>query len=152
MLWSCTVSSGGAHLHHISLPPAHPPSPLYVSSSLKNIHHHPGAEQTEAVGHHSYGPRSPIVSTAIPQFIPLWTEPVFLTAGNNGRCQNPLLVFAKLERCYRLVCSVSLKARPHASSSTACSRSLSNTTRAACTLYWNARDISQKRGTTRAYH
>lgn len=63
-------------------------------------------------GHYSYCPRSPIVSPAVPQFIPLWIEPVFLTAGNKGRCQNPLLVFSQLERCYSLVCSVSLKARP----------------------------------------
>lgn len=97
-----------AHLHCISLPPAHPPSPLYVPSSQP---------PSWCWADRSSGATIPIVqgvllSPAVPLFIPLWREPVFLTAGNKGRCQNPLLVFSKLERCYSLACSVSLKARP----------------------------------------
>lgn len=103
---------GWAHLHHISPPPACPPSPLCVPFSLKNTAPPPWCWADRSSGATIPIVQGVLLSPAVPQFIPLWIEPVFLTSGNKGRCQNPLLVFSKLERCYSLVCSVSFNARP----------------------------------------
>lgn len=101
-----------AHLFCISLPPAHPPSLLCVPSSLKNIAPPPWCWAERSSGAIIPIVQGVLLSPAVPQFIPLWIEPVLLTVGIKDRCQNPSLVFSKLERCYSLVCWVFLKARP----------------------------------------
>lgn len=101
-----------AHLHCISLPPAHPPSPLYCALFPAEYCTPPWCWADTSSGAIIPILQGVLLSPAIPRFIPLWREPVFLTAGNKGRCQNPLLVFSELERCYSLVRSVSLKVRP----------------------------------------